>query len=179
MLQITIPQGQMYDEENNEFIYIPETTIQLEHSLISISKWESKYHKPFLKKDVERTTMEIIDYIKCMTITKNVDERIYMFMTEANVDAINQYILDPMTATVITNNDKSSKSRIVTSELIYYWMITLNIPVQFEKWHINRLLKLIEVCNAENNPKKMSKEEILRNNAEINARRKKEMGITG
>lgn len=173
MLEITIPAGELYNEEINKFIEFKGCKIQLEHSLISLSKWESKWHKPFLK-DTEKTPEEILDYIRCMTITQNVDPQAYNFITEEDAIAIKEYIEDPMSATVVTHSASDPKSsKTVTSELIYYWMIALNIPSEYQKWHLNRLMKLIEVCNAENAPpKKMSKAEIFRRNRELNEARK-------
>lgn len=179
MLQIVVPAVEYWDEANEEFIYKDTQTLQLEHSLVSISKWESKWQKPFLAKS-EKTNEEILDYIRCMTITKNVDPEVYTRLSNENVDAINQYIESPMTATRITDRRKTrSKHRIITSELIYYWMIGCNIPVEFQKWHLNRLLTLIRVCEAENNPKKMSRKEILAQNAAINEARKRQTGSKG
>lgn len=181
MLQITVPiSPEGWDEERQEFVDPQVKTLQLEHSLVSISKWESKWHKAFLSKK-DKTEEEIFDYIKCMTLTQNVDPSIYDHLTVDNVNQIKAYIEDPMTATVINTNasDKSNKET-VTSELIYYWMIALNIPSEYQKWHINRLLKLIEVCNVKNSPpKKRSKSDIMRSNAALNAARRKQLGTRG
>ena len=157
MLQITIPaMNDLWDERNQQFLSIKETTIQLEHSLLSISKWESKWNKSFINTK-DKTEDELIDYIKCMTITKNVDPNIYVCLTAENIQEIVNYINAPMTATTIRDTGKSNHE-IVTSELIYYWMISLNIPVKFEKWHLNRLITLIRVCSIKNQPaKKMSR----------------------
>ena len=181
MLQITVPiSPEGWDEERQEFVDPQVKTLQLEHSLVSISKWESKWHKAFLSKK-DKTEEEIFDYIKCMTLTQNVDPSVYDHLTVDNVNQIKAYIEDPMTATVINTNasDKSNKET-VTSELIYYWMIALNIPSEYQKWHINRLLKLIEVCNVKNSPpKKRSKSDIMRSNAALNAARRKQLGTRG
>lgn len=173
MLQITIPtMNDLWDERNQQFLSIKETTIQLEHSLLSISKWESKWNKSFINTK-DKTEDELIDYIKCMTITKNVDPNIYVCLTAENIQEIVNYINAPMTATTIRDTGKSNHE-IVTSELIYYWMISLNIPVKFEKWHLNRLITLIRVCSIKNQPaKKMSRGEIMQRNAALNAARKK------
>lgn len=173
MLQITIPtMNDLWDERNQQFLSIKETTIQLEHSLLSISKWESKWNKSFINTK-DKTEEELIDYIKCMTITKNVDPNIYVCLTAENIQEIVNYINAPMTATTIRDTGKSNHE-IVTSELIYYWMISLNIPVEFEKWHLNRLITLIRVCSIKNQPaKKMSRGEIMQRNAALNAARKK------
>ena len=179
MLQITIPaMNDLWDERNQQFLSIKETTIQLEHSLLSISIWESKWNKSFINTK-DRTEEELIDYIKCMTITKNVDPNVYVCLTAENIQEIVNYINVPMTATSIRDAGKSSRE-IVTSELIYYWMISLNIPVKFEKWHLNRLITLIKVCSIKNQPpKKMSRGEIMQRNAALNAARKKRLNTKG
>lgn len=179
MLQITIPaMNDLWDERNQQFLSIKETTIQLEHSLLSISKWESKWNKSFINTK-DKTEEELIDYIKCMTITKNVDPNIYVCLTAENIQEIVNYINAPMTATIIRDTGKSNHE-IVTSELIYYWMISLNIPVKFEKWHLNRLITLIRVCSIKNQPaKKMSRGEIMQRNAALNAARKKRWNTKG
>lgn len=181
MLQITVPiSPEGWDEERQEFVDPQVKTLQLEHSLVSISKWESKWHKAFLSKK-DKTEEEIFDYVKCMTLTQNVDPSVYDHLTVDNVNQIKAYIEDPMTATVInTNSSDKSNKETVTSELIYYWMIALNIPSEYQKWHINRLLKLIEVCNVKNSPpKKRSKSDIMRSNAALNAARRKQLGTRG
>ena len=183
MLQITVPLNEEgWDEEKQEFVMPKTVTLQLEHSLISLSKWESKWCKAFLSKG-EKTYEQTLDYIKCMTITKNVDEEVYSRLTRANIDAINKYIEAPMTATHFYSDETKKKTgtkETITSELIYYWMIALQIPVEFEKWHLNRLLTLIEVCNRKNQPpKKRSQREIMSRNAALNAARKKQLNTRG
>lgn len=174
MLKITIPEMEGYDERTNEFYSVKEQTLSLEHSLVSISKWESKWHKPFISKDA-KTNEEILDYIRCMTLTQNVDPMLYNVIPLSAINAVNDYIDDPMTATWFSEDNKGRGSReIITSEVIYYWMTALNIPFECQKWHLNRLLTLIRVCNAKNNPgKKMSKREILSRNKSLNAARRK------
>lgn len=180
MLKITVPALESFNNETQEFVYGKEATIQLEHSLVSISKWESKWHKAFLGKQ-EKTNEEVIDYIRCMTITQNVDPDIYYRLSAENIELINNYIDDSMTATVINEMPGNNKSReIITSELIYYWMIAYNIPVEFQKWHLNRLLTLIRVCSIKNSPpKKMSQREVMANNAKLNAERRKMLNSRG
>lgn len=181
MLIITVPATEQWDDIKQEFVSTKEQTLQLEHSLVSLSKWESRWHKPFLTKE-EKTFEETMDYIKCMTLTQNVKPEVYACLTNDNITQINNYIYDPMTATTFYMEEKSNKSNreIVTSELIYYWMISLNIPVEFQKWHLNRLLTLIRVCNIKNQPpKKRSKREIMSRNAAINAARKKQLNTKG
>ena len=180
MLQITIPAVEQWDESVQEFVYSKPQTLQLEHSLISLSKWESKWHKPFLSK-TEKTTEETIDYIRCMTLTQNVKPEVYSNLSVENILQVNEYIENPMTATTfIEDRDRKKSREIVTAELIYYWMISLNIPVEFEKWHLNRLLTLIRVCNIKNQPpKKSSRREIMSRNAALNAARKRQLNTNG
>ena len=181
MLQITIPAIEMFDEQKQEFISTKEQTLCLEHSLVSLSKWESKWHKPFLSKE-PKTNEETLDYIKCMTITQNVDPNIYLCLTRENIELVNQYIEDPMTATWFSEESKrgGSGGEQTTSELIYYWMIALNIPFECQKWHLNRLLTLIRVCNIKNQPpKKMSRRDIMSRNSAINAARRKKYNSKG
>ena len=174
MLRITIPATELWDESKEEFINIKEQTLQLEHSLVSLSKWESKWCKPFLGKD-EKTDEEAIDYIRCMTITQNVDPIIYNFIPNDIREQISKYINAPMTATWFNEEKKNgSSSKQITAELLYYWMISFNIPMECQKWHLNRLITLIKVCSEENKPKKkMSKKELYSRNAAINAARRK------
>lgn len=181
MLQLVIPLGpEIFDDEKQEFVTPDTKTLQLEHSLVSLSKWESKWCKPFFSKD-EKTPEETIDYIKCMTITQNVKDEVYSHLTRDNIMQINNYIEAPMTATTFSKNKKGNSSReIITSELIYYWMIELNIPSEYQKWHLNRLLTLIQVCNVKNEPaKKMSNKEIMSRNRALNAARKKKLNTRG
>lgn len=181
MLRIVVPATEQWDEEKQEFLYTKEQTLQLEHSLVSLSKWESKWHKPFLSKK-EKTYEEILDYVRCMTLTQNVDPNIYYCLTQSNIDRINSYIDAPMTATTFSEDKAVSRrgGEIITAEIIYYWMVTLNIPFECQKWHLNRLITLIRVCNIKNQPpKKMSRREIFRNNAALNAARKKKWKTRG
>lgn len=180
MLRITIPATELWDEDKEEFINIKEQTLQLEHSLVSLSKWESKWHKPFLSKDI-KTEEENIDYIKCMTITQNVDPKVYDFIPNDIREKIKEYIEDKMTATWF-NDEKSGKggSEQITSELIYYWMIIQNIPIKCEKWHLNRLLTLIKVCNVKNQPpKKVGKKALMSQRSQLNAARRKQLNTRG
>lgn len=180
MLQITIPGIELWDESREIFTQTKEQTLQLEHSLVSLSKWESKWGKVFLSKQ-EKTYEETIDYIKCMTITQNVDPNVYNHLSKSIIDKITEYIEAPMTATYFSKEQSSGNSREqVTSELIYYWMIALNIPFECQKWHLNRLLTLIRVCNIKNQPpKKMSKRAIMSRNAALNAARRKQLNTKG
>lgn len=179
MLQLEIPDREYFDESTSTFIQIKGQTILLEHSLISLSKWEAKWKKPFLSNE-EKTYEETLDYVRCMTVTKNVDPNLYFGLSRANIEAVNSYIEDPMTATTFSNRKQGRSREIVTSELIYYWMIALQIPSEYEKWHLNRLLTLIRVCNIKNEPpKKMGKGEILRRNRALNAARRAKAHSSG
>lgn len=180
MLPITISAGELFDEATLEFISIDrDVNLQLEHSLVSLSRWESKWKKPFLN-DKEKSYEETIDYVRCMTLNKNIDPNIYRLLSSKNLEEIKAYINDPMTATTITNRDGGGKREILTSEVIYYDMIALNIPIECEKWHLNRLLMLIQVSNIKSQPgKKMSNNEILRSNKALNDARKKQYGTRG
>lgn len=181
MLQIEVPlTPEMWDEEKEELIPPKYQVLQLEHSLLSLSKWESKWCKPFLPNE-DKTSEETMDYIQFMVITKNINPEVLTHLTTENVDAIKKYIDAPMTATTFAKetNHKSSRE-IITSELIYYWMIALNIPFECQKWHLNRLLTLIRVCNVKNAPpKKMSKKDIASRNAQLNAARRKQLNTKG
>lgn len=179
----SVPEIEFFDEKKEEFITLPEikgAKIQLEHSLISLQNWEKKWHKPFLGNGVtkeEKTEEEILDYIRCMTLTPNVDPKLYKHIPESEVKKIKEYIDDPMTATWFSNKnggpDGSGKKQVVTAEIIYYWMISLQIPPEYRKWHLNQLLTLIRVISIENSPKKkMSKNDILRQNARLNKARR-------
>lgn len=180
MLPLLIPETELFNEEDNTFINIKEQKIQLEHSLVSLSKWESKWHKPFLT-DKPKTPEETLDYIKFMTITQNVKDEVYLALNNDHITQINEYIADPMTATTIhDNNQKRINNEQITAELIYFWMISLNIPFKCEKWHLNRLITLVKVCNIKNEPpKKMSKRDIMSRNAALNAARRKQLNTKG
>ncbi len=158
MLTIIVPSQEFFNEETETFFQTNEYTLKLEHSLLSISKWESQYHKPFLSrnKDDVHTPKEMLDYIKCMTLNTNVPSMVYDILTNDNLLEINDYIKNPMTATTIRKMPNSN-NQIITSELIYYWMTAFNIPFECEKWHFNRLIMLIRVCNAMTNPPKNSR----------------------
>ena len=184
MLRITIPGDEQWDAAKEEFVQTrKDQTLQLEHSLVSISKWESKWGKPFLRKE-PMTDEEITDYVRCMTLTQNVDPEVYRYLTNENFEEVNQYINAPMTATWFSEekngNGKGNRGEQITSELIYYWMIALNIPSEYQKWHLNRLLTLIRVCNVKNQPpKKMSKKELLSRNRALNEARRQQLNTRG
>lgn len=180
MLNITIPKQEIYIESTNEFAYLEkEQTLQLEHSLLSLSKWESKWHKAYLSKR-KKTNEEIIDYIRCMTVTPNVDPKVYNFLTQTNIETIAEYIEDPMTATFfMSKNGSGGSTETPTAEMIYYAMIASNIPFECQKWHLNRLLALIRVCSIKNQPPKKMGQQDLMSRAALNASRKKRFNTRG
>lgn len=180
MLKVYVPESEQFNSETNEFYTIKEQTLMLEHSLLSISKWESKWGKPFIS-NKPKSVQETIDYIKCMTINKNVDPLIYNNMSAKTIQEINSYISAPMTATWFSKEASGKNSgEAVTSELIYYWMVAHRIPFECEKWHLNRLLTLIKVCNLKNQPeKKMSRSAILSQNRALNEARRKKLHTRG
>ncbi|MDR2395791.1 MAG: hypothetical protein LBD57_04260 [Endomicrobium sp.] len=180
MLYITIQKSDYFNEELQEFFTAGPWALQLEHSLLSISKWESKWHKAFLSKE-EKTIEETLDYIRCMCINANtIPETAFKFLTVVNHKEIAAYIEDSMTATTINDRGGPPSRQIITSEVIYYWMVSLQIPFECQKWHLNRLLTLIRVCNANNTPqKKMSRNALYSRNSSLNAARRKALGTTG
>lgn len=181
MLTIKVAVGQeSFNEETGEFIEAESCVLQLEHSLVSISKWESKWNKPFLS-NPNMTEEETLDYIQCMTLTENIDPIIFNLLDRENVEQIKNYISAPMTATTFSNNKAGKGGKeTVTAELIYYWMISLNIPFECQYWHLARLLTLIRVCNIKNQPpKKMGKRELMNRNAALNAQRRAQLNTTG
>lgn len=179
MLKITVPATELFDGVGN-FINTKEQTLQLEHSLVSLSKWEAKWHKPYLSRKA-MTIEETIDYIQCMTLTQNVDPNVYKAITPSNLKTVTEYIDAPMTATTISNAKKKGGSRkIVTAEVIYYWMISYGIPFECQKWHLNRLLTLINVCNVEGSPpQKLSRAEVAAQYKALNAARRKQWNTRG
>ena len=180
MLTITIPPGEVFDERTQKFIPVKGTTLQLEHSLVSLSKWESKWHKPFLDKNTTKTNEETLDYIRCMTMTQNVDPNVYYILSRSNIEKINKYIDDPMTATHFNEENlkkmtlgQTKNNEVITSELVYYWMIAAQIPFECQKWHLNRLITLIRICGIKNQPpKKMSKTDLVNKYRNVNAARR-------
>lgn len=190
MLEVKIKSIEMYDDVKQEFVYTKGATLHLEHSLLSISKWESKWHKPFIENSNKMSKEEIIDYIKCMTLpSNNIDDNVYFYMSKDNIDEILAYIQNPMTATWFgedkNTSNKKIKKEIITSELIYYWMIALQIPFECQKWHLNRLMTLIRVCQAKNeeqNPKskkKVSQREMMARAEALNAQRRAQLHSKG
>ena len=180
MLTIDIKQTEYFDEGKQEFIAVKGQTVVLEHSLVSLSKWESKWCKPFLT-DKPKSFEESLYYIECMTLTQNVKPETFLVLATSNMDVVTSYIQAPMTATTFSNNsNRITKREVITSELIYYWMIALNIPFECQKWNLNRLLTLINVCNIKNQPPaKMSKAQTLKKQAALNAARKNALNTRG
>lgn len=179
MLTITVPKSEQFNNRTGEFSYTKETTLTLEHSLVSLAKWESKWHKPFLGKGA-KTDEETIDYIKCMLITQNVDPSVFLALTPDNLRDIHEYINDPMTATTFSDKNERPTREIITAEIIYYWMISLGIPFECRKWHLNALLALIRTISLKNQPKKkMGKHEAAKQQHALNAARRARMGGAG
>lgn len=177
-LDITVV-PELWNEKEEMFIPPKIITIQLEHSLVSLSKWESKWCKPFLHSD--KTDEETLDYIKCMTLTENVNPDIYSHLSRQNVKEISDYINAPMTATTFSNDKSSKRNRdIITSEVIYYWMVANNIPFECQYWHLNRLITLVRVCGVHNQPpKKTSKKDLASQYATLNAQRRAKLKSKG
>lgn len=180
MLKIVVNGLEYWNEEKQEFVSTKDMELCLEHSLVSVSKWESKWHKHFIGNN-NLTNEMLIDYIRCMTLTQNVNPDVYYAISEKQMLQIKDYIADSMTATWFSESAEKKYSRdIITSEVVYYWMIALQIPFECQKWHLNRLLTLIRVCNEKNQPeKKMSQAEVMRRNREINEARRRALNSKG
>lgn len=180
MLRLVLPEIRFWDDLREEFVTVEkEKELVLEHSLVSVSKWESKWHKPFLSKE-RKSSEETIDYIRCMTITQNVSDDTYNRITNEHINQVIHYIDDPMTATWFSNDGQGSNREIITSEIIYSWMVDLAVPVSFEKWHLNRLITLIRVINERHKPKKkVNMREMLSERRRINEARKKQLNTKG
>lgn len=189
MLNLKIPEQRLFDNETNKFFTIPGCELQLEHSLISVKKWEARWHKAFLSPN-EKTDEEIRDYVRCMTINRNVPKDIYDHIPAEFMKLIAAYINDPMTATVIYDNRPEGKGIVkkeITAELVYYWMITLNIPVEFEKWHFNQLMTLIRLIqkkqskngSTKNHRGRASSRSAAQQRAQLNAQRRALYNTTG
>ena len=182
MLELTIPMQEVFDESEDRFVVTQASVIHLEHSLVSISKWEAEFEKPFLETE-NKTAEEILAYVKFMTLTPNVSDLVFNNLTEKNIEAINKYVSKKMTATWFKNQLSSrggNSGSLITSEIIYYWMISHNIPLECETWHLERLMTLIRVVNEKNKPpKKMSRQEAIAQQRSLNAQRRQAAGSRG
>lgn len=184
MLKIFIPDQEIYDNKKGEFFNVKGGSLSLEHSLLSIYKWESKWNESFLSKMEKRgtplTSEQSRDYVKCMVVDGQVDDLAYYFIPDKEWEKINAYLNAPMTATTFGDSNEPPSRDVITAEIIYWQMTVLNIPLEFEKRHLNHLLTLIKVCSIKNSPpKKMSKKDIYRRNRELNEARKKKMHSKG
>ena len=181
MLTIKVPAGEFFTESTGSFTQLPEQTLQLEHSLISISKWESKWHKPFFD-GKDKTRAETVDYFRCMAVSNNVNPLTWLNLSKENEEQIMKYIQDPMTGTTFHERNKYGRGghQVISSEVLYWEMIELGIPFECEKWHINRLFTLIKVCQIkQNGEKKMSRKDMISQNRALNAARRGRMGSLG
>lgn len=180
MLRIVIEGDELYDEETNKFETVNDVVLDLEHSLVSLSKWESKYQKAFLSSGT-KSSDEIFGYLKAMVVTPDADLDVLYKCSQKNIDQIQQYIDSSQSATKFgIMPERRGPGEVITSELIYYWMVSFNIPFECERWHLNRLFSLIRICNLKNSkPKKMSRNELAARNRELNAKRRAELGSSG
>lgn len=180
MLRIVIDGDELFDEETNTFEMVDSVVLDLEHSLLSLSKWESKYEKAFLA-PTEKTPEEVLNYLKMMIVSPNVDPDVLNKCSQANIDEIQAYIDSTQSATTFGQMpERRGPGETITSELIYYWMVSFNIPFECQEWHLNRLFALVRICNIKNSKqKKMPRHEVAQRNRELNARRKAELGTTG
>jgi hypothetical protein len=179
MLELEIKLEEGFDETTSEFVTSSSFTIQLEHSLVSLSKWESKWEIPFLGHE-DKTSEQTMDYVRAMILGQIPPDNVLSHLSAENLEAIHRYIESKQTATTINDKSPSTRNEIITAEKIYYWMIALNIPFECENWHLSRLLTLIRVCNIENGPKKkMSRAEVGAQQQKLNEERKRAMKTTG
>jgi hypothetical protein len=178
MLTLLVPVGtESYNEATSEFVNSEYYPLELEHSLVSLSKWESHFEKPFLN-DQEKTTEETLWYVSAMILDENPPAGILGKLSDENFKEVNEYIGKKMTATWFSGK-KGPSREVITAEIIYYWMITLQIPFECQYWHLSRLMTLIQVINDKNNPKKMTPDEIRKRQREINAARRRQHNTKG
>lgn len=180
MLKITIDEDEVFNEADSTFSNVGGVTLELEHSLISLSKWESQFQKPFLSPGV-KTTEEVFGYLYAMVLTPGVGPDVLYRCTQQDIDKIQEYIDSSQSATTFGEMPgRRGPGEVITSELIYYWMVAFNIPFECQYWHLNRLFALVRICNVKNSkPQKMSRHEIAQRNRELNAKRKAELGTAG
>lgn len=179
MLILDIPASEFFDDAKEEFVETKAVSLRLEHSLVSVSKWEAKWKVPFLSAK-KMTPEQTLDYIKFMTINQNVDPLVYSLLNREHIQKVNDYIADNKTATTFSNVNSAPNRQIVTSELIYFWMAQFNIPFECQKWHLSRLMTLIRIASIKNEPeKKMSQRAIMSRNQSLNAARRKAMHTKG
>lgn len=180
MLTIEIPLAEGLDEKTREFVVVESVKLEMEHSLASLSKWEAKFEKPFLTTE-NKTSDELLEYIKMMTLTENVPGGVFLRLSQDNVQEIDNYIGRKMTATWFNEAPgKKPNPEIITAEVIYYWMFSAGIPLECENWHINRLFTLIKVFSEKNKPqKKMPKSEIASQYRSLNQQRRAARGSSG
>jgi len=180
MLKVIIEGGDVFNEEDETFESFDDVIIEMEHSLISLSKWESKYQKPFLSRE-KKTSEELFGYLRAMVLTPGVDLDVLYRLSQKDIDKIQEYIDSPQSATTFGEMPgRRGPGEVITSELIYYWMVAFNIPFETETWHLNRLFSLIRICNIKNSPpQQMSRHEIAMRNRELNKQRKAELGTKG
>lgn len=184
MLKIHIPAGEVWNSQEEIFETCKGYDLVLEHSLISISKWESKWHKAYLGPQ-EKTKEEIFDYIRCMIVTPGIPDNITKFITESNLREITDYMRNPMTATVFNsfedNKPQAPSKDTMTSEYIYFLLSSYRIPFRdVEKWHLNRLLTLIRICSIKNEPpKKSNPKHLAKSRSSLNAARRARSGSKG
>ena len=180
MLKIVVPGEEFYNEVTQEFIETEELVLELEHCLAGISKWESKFEKPFLAK-TDKTHEETLAYIRYMIVSPEIPPQQILNLSTENFREINDYINSKQSATTFREMPtRNATGEVITSELIYYWMVAFNIPFECQYWHLNRLFSLIQVCNVKNSkPKKMSRHEIAARNRELNAKRRAELNTSG
>ena len=178
MLRLLVGATESFNDETNEFVKVDGVVLELEHSLYSLSKWESKYKKPFITSD--KTLEETIDYVRMMVVTPDFPPEIFQKFTQEDFDAVKEYIADPMTATWFSKEGKSKAAEIITAEVMYYWLVSMQIPFEVQYWHLNRMLTLVKVWNEKQKPQtKMSKADLAARNRQLNAERRAKLGTTG